>query len=79
MPLTLIPTERAIQEAAHWDAQAEYDIGVLIACYLERHPPPYDSSTAALLVACSRDLQESGEKRLDRMGERRLRALGGDV
>jgi hypothetical protein len=55
-------------DARRWDAQAEYDVGVLIRRYLQEHPPP----TGARF---DRDFARWGERLVKRGGED-LHALG---
>lgn len=69
----------ASTDAARWDAQAEYDIGVMVQRYLHDNPPIAESEVARLLTNCAGDLEASGERRLLSLGYRRLRSVGGSA
>ncbi len=60
-------------EVARWEAQAEYDIGVLIRRYLQENAPPPESQMADELAGVARDLQDVGSAHLRRLGQDRLR------
>jgi hypothetical protein len=62
-------------ESQRWDAQAEYDVGLLIGRYLSEHPRPVASRVADRLEAVGRDLQDLGSDRLRALGLRHLRGL----
>lgn len=64
------PTPRL---AACWDAQAEYDIGVLMRCYLQDHPPPSGSEFAEDFEDWGERLSSRGRERLEQLRERPLR------
>jgi hypothetical protein len=68
MQRELVPED----DAARWDAQAEYDIGVLISRYLRQNPAPPGSRLLPDFAHAARDLQVAGQLRLDRLGQRRL-------
>jgi hypothetical protein len=70
--------ERSSSHALGWDAQAEYDIGVMIRRYLAEHPPPAGSRSAGFLENCAEDLIVSGDARLGALGARPLAPVGGD-
>lgn len=63
------------EDGPQWDAQTEYDVGVLIACYLESHPPPSGASFAGDFRQWSDSLRDRGLARLGELGQRCLRAL----
>ena len=63
------------QDAARWDAQTEYDVGVLIASYLVQHPPPPGVHFEEPFARWSAALQRQGQAQLAELGERRLRAV----
>jgi len=55
-----------------WDAHAEFDVGVLICQYLERHPAPPGSEMAQRLRDCGEGFRDLGQRHLARIGVRRL-------
>jgi hypothetical protein len=58
-----------------WDAQAEFDVGVLISRYLSEHPPPPFSELASDLSLWSENLTQHGRASLEDFGVRRLQAV----
>lgn len=81
MTLTLVPDTQAdvapTVSAEEWDARAEFDIGVLIARYLESHPPPAGAAFAPEFRQWSDRLRGHGQRRLAEVGSRPLRTVGG--
>lgn len=59
-----------------WDAQTEYDVGVLIRQYLARHPPPAGVRFEQHFAAWASELVAAGEARLGELGEHHLRIAG---
>lgn len=84
-PLTLAPSvpispeevEYQTVSSEEWDARTEYDIGVLIARYLESHPPPAGAVFASEFQQWSDRLRGHGQRRLTEVGGRHLRAVTG--
>ena len=72
MPLTSAP---APLEAGFWDAQAEYDLGVLMQRYLAEHPPPDGSLFARDLGKWADRLVAHGRRNLDDLGAHPLQAV----
>ena len=64
-----------MDEGARWDAQAEYDVGQLIARYLRERPPPDDASFSHDLHCWAQNLQRHGLARLRALGQPRLTVL----
>lgn len=60
---------------AEWDAQAEFEIGTVIAEYLTEHPPPERSQVAADLHRWASDLRADGRARLEEAARRGERAV----
>jgi hypothetical protein len=58
-----------------WDAQAEYDLGVLMLRYLHDHPPPLDSEFAAHFQDWGDRLSSRGQERLKELQARPLRVV----
>jgi hypothetical protein len=73
-PLVRVVDGGDSEAAERWDAQADYDLSVLLDQYLASHPHPPGSANAPLLADSARALRESGELRLAHLGQRRLRA-----
>ncbi len=59
---------------AQWDAQAEFDIGVLLKQYLATHSPPADAKFAADFNHWASRLCERGRARLLALGKRPIRS-----
>jgi hypothetical protein len=72
LPLMQGHTGGTAEVVEHWEAHAKYDVGLLIARYVQQHPAPTGSSVAPRLEATGLDLQAAGEQHLDRLGLRRL-------
>jgi hypothetical protein len=68
-------TAGEMEEAERWDAQAEYDIGVLIRRYLQEHPRPDGAVCAEDFRRWSEALRSDGQARLQALGDHRLRVL----
>ena len=62
-----------------WDAQAEYDLGVLMQRYLAEHPPPDDSLFARDFEKWAENLVAHGRRNLGVRGARPLRAMVEDA
>ncbi len=73
-PIEVVETE-GTRGVSEWDARAEYDIGVLIANYLSRNPPPPGAAFALDFHHWSRRLQDRGQARLRALGKRHLQVL----
>lgn len=71
---TASPSDRELEE---WEARAELDIGTLIHSYLLTHPAPERSELVEDLESSAEHLLEAGFMDLDRLGRRRLQAVGG--
>ena len=55
-----------------WEAQAEYDLGVLICRYLQEHPAPPGSTMAERLREYGEGFRDLGQDHLGALGVRRL-------
>jgi hypothetical protein len=58
-----------------WDAHAEYDVGVLIASYLQQNPAPQGSRVELDLALAARNLRAAGQLRLDCLGHSHLQVV----
>ena len=58
-----------------WDAQAEYDLGVLMQRYLAEHPPPDNSLFARDFEKWAERLLAHGCRNLGDLGERPLQIV----
>jgi hypothetical protein len=58
-----------------WDAQAEWDIAVMIRRYLAEHPSPRGSDLARELKLCADDLKDASRRHLSQLGARPLRSV----
>lgn len=60
-----------------WEAHAGYDVGAFLNRYLREHPAPPGSALARHLETSAALLEDAGRRELERLGHRRLRAVGG--
>lgn len=63
------------EAGAKWDAQAQFDIGVLISRYLEAHAPPLGAEFAGDFERWGTSLRERGSGRLRVLGSRHLHSV----
>lgn len=68
-------TKRVSAADPGWDGRAEKAIGTMIERYLSETPAPKGSVCADAFARWARELQQSGEARLEAAGERHLRVL----
>jgi hypothetical protein len=68
-----------VTNGQRWDAQAEFDIAVMIEHYLATNPAPSASELAPDFALWSRNLKLDGCERLQRCGVRPLRPIGRDM
>jgi hypothetical protein len=73
-PIAVIGAELDADPGERWDAQAKFDIGVMINRYLEQHPPEAETTAAAQLALSGRTLEGAGRTHLRRLGLRHLRS-----
>lgn len=66
---------RPMMTGPEWDARAEFDVGLLMARYLQINPAPADSEIADDFEIWAGNLERRGRERLQELGLRRLRRV----
>jgi hypothetical protein len=79
MTLTEVPTLKVNADADAWDSRSCFEVGMLIAHYLQEHPPPPEAVYAKDWVDWSERLVRLGRRRLAEAGVSPLRSLDGDA
>lgn len=74
-PLLGVVSGGRSDDAKSWDARALFEVGVLIARWLEVNPPPVGAVFYQPLEGWARRLRDRGQARLEALGERRLRVM----